>query len=209
VGDVRTTTLAALLVALLAIPARADAPTTMTADLDGDGATETVAAVTGSRGVTLHVTDTCPSGSTVDQVIAGPKQKLAGLQLVDADGRPGEEVLAEMRTGPITAGNEDVRLVAWRSLAGEPCAKPVTLWRWSGPRGKPPYRGARYAGFEAAAVDITKNFPDSEVALAELFAGRGHPLTKPNLLRRTFFRLDPKRQRYVRYYRTVVNIRVR
>ena len=218
----RAPLLAALLVTLLAVPAAvADAPSSLTGDLDGDGVDETMTTQTGcvppatappcAMQASVTVTDTCPSGSTAQAVVAkitGSDPHVDSLQLVDADGLPGKEMFIDLRPQVTISNRENLRLVAWRAQSGEPCAQPKTLWSVLRP-GKPPYRGAKYSGFGAGLVDVTKKYPGFEVALVEYFAERGHPRTKPNVERRTLFRYSDATGVYVRYYRRVVHVRPR
>jgi hypothetical protein len=200
----RVAAIAAALVIALAAPALAD--DVFTANLDGDAAEETVTVVRAEQ-VTVKITDTCPSGSTVERQIAGPQAKLGGLQKADADGLPGEEVLVHLRSGPVIGGKDEVRLVAWRALQGEPCAEPRTLWSWFGAAPMPRKRHARYAGFTAALAEVTKNFPGDELVLNEYFADSRHTLRKANLARRSIYRYSDSTEKYVRYFRRVITIR--
>jgi hypothetical protein len=188
-------------------------------DLDGDGATETITSQAGcvppatappcAEQATVTVSDTCPSGSTTQVQVAkitGPDPHIDSLQLVDADGLPGQEMFVDLRPQPAITTKENVRLIAWRAQSGDPCAKQKTLWSFLRP-GKPPYRGAKYAGFGAVLVEVTKRYPGFEIGLTELFAERGHPRSKPNVERRTLYRYSDAKGVYLRYYRRVVHIR--
>jgi hypothetical protein len=203
----RLAALAGVLALTLAIPAAAAGPGSTKADLDGDFVDETINVVDTVDGMTVRVADSCPSGKSVDIKIAGPKAKFGGIDFVDGDRDGGDDVLLDLYSGSRASGDEDLRLVAWRPRSGDPCAEPVNLFRWTGPKERPPYRGARYAGFGAGVEQVSAKFPGWEVVLNELFATKGQPRTKPNVIRQTLYRYVASKQRYVRYLRRVRHLR--
>ena len=204
----RLAALAGVLALCLAVPATAAGPTSRIGDLDGDFVNETVRVVDSLDGKTIRVSDPCQSGNGMDVAIAGPQAHFGAMDLINADRRSGDEVLIDLFSGSRLSGREELRLVAWRALSGDPCAKPVTLFRWTGPNNeRPPYPGARYAGFSAAVGEVTTNLPGWELVLDEVFATKGRPRTKPDILRQTLFRYIASKQRYVRYLRRVRHLR--
>jgi hypothetical protein len=157
--------------------------------------------------VAIRVKDSCARSTgqkTVDTRITAVHDSLGGLALVNADGAKGQEVLIDLYDGSRRAGREDARLVAWREDPGDVCGTAKTLWSWSGPNKEgPPRRGAVYAGFGTRVDEFTKDFAGQEIQLEELFAPKGK--TKATLVRRTRYRYDADKGRYVRYQRRILN----
>ena len=172
-------------------------PQQKSADLDGDGAAETVRAV---RVPVSGVTDERFDQTAIEIVascatrrIAGPQDNLALMRLRDADGRPGREVFVDLRSG--AAGRlGEARVVAWRGC------KPRQLFRYKSDRHTRTPRGSTgdIAAF-GAGYRKRKRSRLLDVRLIEDFQRKGEPSCCGSIHKTTYWRYSAKRDRYVRY----------
>jgi hypothetical protein len=172
------------------------------ADLDGDGAPETVRTVrVHVPGVTdrrfdqtaVRIEDTC-NGSPVRKRIAGPQDNLVLMRLRDADARPGREVFVDLRSGAASRLGE-ARVVAWR--AGAPCSHARDLFKYDSDHHTRTPRGGSgdIAGFDASY----RKRPGSkalDVQLVERFQRRGEPSCCGSIKKTTLWRFSASRDRY-------------
>ena len=190
------TALLALLLAVAA-PAAASAfyePVSERGDLDGDGVAEEVRTVeAGDDRTAVNVTDSCG----LDRRIAGVQDSLAFLKLLQADGLPGREVFIDLRSGA-TARVGEARVVALRDPDGDGCGTPRQLWTYKRPTRRPG-GAAFFASFGAVVRDFDRRRAGREIRLDEHFARRGEAPCCPSIRKRSWYRFDSSRDRYVRY----------
>ena len=180
------------------------------ANLDTDAAREHVKVVderpdlpSGPFHYRLRIQDTCPDGTSIDVAVSELGGDITPLEIRRADTRRGKEVLFAVESagrGPAL----EARLVAWRK-ASSPCRKPRALFDYDdedGQRSRP--RGARALNDYFVSVgDYAPKRPGRELRLDEWFQDRDDPISEPTMLRRSQYRYDKRRDRYVRYSRVL------
>jgi hypothetical protein len=148
----------------------------------------------------VDVFDTCPGGQT-DQRIAGPQEFLVTLRLVNADTRPGKEAFVDLRSG--ASGRQgELRLVALRRApAGSAVCEAVhDDFRYLSTRPTRHPRGAPdLTDFELTIKNFSRRFKGMELRLLEGWAKPTDALCCPTFEKRSFYRYDRKKDRYVRY----------
>ena len=206
--------------ALLAGPAYAIfKPKTVTGNLDADPAAEQLTAVRipspvdpnddDLAQVAVDVLDICPAGPTTQRV-AGPEEALVTLRLVDADTRPGKEALIDMRAG--ASGRHGLlRLVSLRpGPAGGPCELPHNDFSYLSTRPTRHPRGANaLTDFEISVKDFSRRYKGKEVRLLEGWAKPTDALCCPTFEKKSLYRYDRAKDRYVRYSAKVTRTRQR
>lgn len=206
----RLTGMTCVAVAVVAAVATAQGPQVQSGDLDGDAAAEQVRVVDEKPDVPVadiaryrvRISDTCPAGP-VDVPVSKLGARVDVLELVRADTRRGREVffgLADSGRG----GWADARVVAWRR-ADSPCRRPRDLLRFppAGRGPKPPAGGDFRADWDISLSNFSARYRGLEARLDEWYTDADDPISRPTILRRTFYRYGAGRDRY-RVYRKVV-----
>jgi hypothetical protein len=206
--------LALLILAVLAagaLPAHAIfKPKTVSGQMDSEPGNEQVTAIElpdpsdptdhDLSQVAVDVLKTCPSGPT-EQRIAGPQEALVTLRLVKADTHPGKEAFVDMRSGASGRFGE-LRVVSLRrGPAGSPdCEVPHDDFVYKSTRPTRHPRGATaLTDFELTIRNFSRRYHGAELRLLEGWAKPTDALCCPSLEKRTFYRYDRKKDRYVRY----------
>jgi hypothetical protein len=148
----------------------------------------------------VDVVDDCPGGQT-DQRISGTEEFLLTLRLVSADTRPGKEAFVDLRSGA-SGRHGELRLVGLRPApAGSSvCAVPHDDFRYLSTRPTRHPRGAPdLTDFELAMKNYSHRFKGSELRLLEGWAKPTDALCCPSFEKRSFYRYDRRKDRYVRY----------
>ena len=202
------TYLVAAVTTITAGPALAAKAPSVRGELDGDRQPERVSSAPveerGARLIKLRIADRC-GRTRIVRTVSGKHEAVTLLKLVAADIRRGRELLFQMHDGAARRAGE-ARLVAWRRTGRtRRCRAPRVLLRYSTrrPTRLPP--GAhQLSAFELSAKQLTDRFAGREVLLVERFARLGDDACCPSIARRTSYRYDRGRDRYVRYGTTVV-----
>ena len=187
---------------LIAGAALATAKPSVRGQLDGDRQLERVAGVSvnaqGGPSRRLRITDRC-GRRPIARTVSGRHTKVTVLKLVAADTRRGREVLFETQAGAGGAG--EARLVAWRRTGHKRrCRAPRYLLRYSSLRPTPlPAGAAEVSDFELRAVELTDRFAGREALLIERLGRAGDRSCCASMTRRTAFRYQRSRDRYLRY----------
>lgn len=190
----------------------ADEPPVWEANLDRDAALEQVtfdspssASTHGpNRGHRVRISDTCPEGPVTEYVSDSAQgERPATLRIKTADTRAGKEVFFVLdnpfgRGGPIGAG-----LIAWRSYASAPCRRARTLFRYDPERREYPSGASLLTDAEITLANYSKRYRGKEVRLDESYSAEGENTTSESILRRTFYRYNPRRDRHTRYRRVI------
>lgn len=202
---------AGLLAAAVAATAIAQEPDKKRGNLDRDAALEEVRVVDEAPNVPvsdieryrIRIADTCPDGSSVDRPVSGLGTEVAVLELTPADTRKGQEVFFVLDASG-RGGWSDSRLVAWRE-GDAPCRRPRALFRYppAGDRPKPPRGGDFRADWEVGLGNYSSRHRGKEVLLEEWYTDENDSISKPTILRRTFYRYNARRDRHTAYHRIV------
>jgi hypothetical protein len=182
---------------LLAAPAAAFlGPQQKSADLDGDGAAETVRAVrVPAPGVTDQQFDQTAieiAASCTTRRIAGPQDNLALMRLRDADGRRGREVFVDLRSG-VAGRLGEARVVAWRDCRPRQLFAYKTDHHTHTPSGGNGDIAAFGAGYRKR-----RGSKRLDVVLSEDFVRKGDPPSFGGIHKVTLWRYSAKRDRYAR-----------
>jgi hypothetical protein len=212
------------LAAVATVAAGAAAPTSLTADLDGDGHKERVRFAVvqcAGRSAAPHKPP-CRSGERADRavVIDGrchdgrPVRRVVSvifggqlddLRIADADGRGGTpEVFFDVR---LTSAGIDAQVVRWRAR-GAGCPRERVLFRFpTRPNTLPsPAGAAARITADASLADRSKAYRGLEVRVTEGFPRVGDLSFKVAIERDNLFRFDQRRGIYVRYAAPVRNL---
>jgi hypothetical protein len=210
---------AALTIVLLALAATAASAAfeafSVKGDLDGDGSREEARTVRVPNptdpnddllaGTEVNIRDSCASGR-IDRKVAGPQDSLALLKLYEADTRRGREVFVDLRSGASGRSGE-AHLVAWRPSGGKGCGAPRDLFAYDSTRPSPRPNGAvSFNGFAVRVRQLERRFPGREIKLDQTYLRRGDAGCCPSLVRHTWLRYDGRRDKYVRYRRSMAEL---
>lgn len=185
-------------------------PVTLSGDLDGDAARETVQAVrVDVRGVgnafdrtAIQVRDTC-RGRNVRRRVAGPQDNLATLRLKNLDARRGAEIIVDLRSGASGRLGE-ARVVAWRR-GGAACrtARSLYTYRSERPTRAPAATIGEVSFFSLRPKELTARFRGAELVLVEQFLKKGEPGCCGSVRKRTLLRYSRGKDRYLPYRTSV------
>jgi hypothetical protein len=195
----------------------AAAPTSLHADLDGDGHSEQVrfavvqcvgrsgpahkppcrSGERADRAVTIEgrCRDGKPVRRVVSVILGG---QLDDLRIADADGRGGtREVFFDVR---LTAAGIDAQVVRWRARKAN-CPQERVLFRYpTRPNTLPDPAGAgSRLTADASLSERSSKYRGLELQLRETFPRTGELTFKPAIRRDNLFRFDQRRGIYVRY----------
>ena len=185
-------------------------------DLDGDGTNETLRTarvqadpsqppddeVDGTR---IEVVDDC-AGRERATPISGVEEAVGFIRAVKADTRPGREAFIDLRSGASGRAGE-TRVVAWR-LGADGCRARRNLFLYRGERPTRRPRGTLEAvGFGLVIRELEARYRGRELVLQEGFARNGDSFCCPSVVKRSYFRYDRRRDRYVRYATKVRTLR--
>lgn len=174
-------------------------------DLDGDGTPETVRTVrvladpaTGpddeADRVKVNVADTCPNDTTV----TGVEDGVGFMRLVEADTRAGRELSVDLRSGASARAGE-YRLMAWR-LDPAGCGTRRDLFRYLSEKPTRRPKGTMGAvSFGTKVKELERRYRGKELVLIEGWVRRGDSFCCPSVMKRSYYRYDPVRDRYARY----------
>ena len=185
-------------------------------DLDGDGTNETLRTARVQAdpsqppddeldGTRVEVVDDCAGGQRATP-ISGVEESLGFMRAVQADTRPGLEAFIDLRSGASGRAGE-TRVVAWR-LGTDGCRarRNLFLYRSERPTRRP--RGTLEAvGFGLVIRELERRHRGRELVLQEGFARNGDSFCCPSVVKRSYFRYDRVRDRYVRYATRVMTLR--
>ena len=193
-----------------------DAPRSQVGNLDFDAAREqvTIEDITPegtdpypfTRTERIRLTDVCAEGE-ISEYVDEPKTgaEIESLRLLRADTRPGREILVHT----FSYGYEEdatVLLAAWRERTGAPCRRVRHLFRYPAESAEPPPSRATSSKpyeFEAELDDFATRYAGKEIRLREYWHREGDDSSYPTLVRETGLRYHAKRDRYIRYHRSV------
>jgi hypothetical protein len=195
----------------------AAAPTSLHADLDGDGHSEQVrfavvqcvgrsgpahkppcrSGERADRAVTIEgrCRDGKPVRRVVSVILGG---QLDDLRIADADGRGGtREVFFDVR---LTAAGIDAQVVRWRARKAN-CPQERVLFRYpTRPNTLPDPAGAgSRLTADASLSERSSKYRGLELQVRETFPRMGDLTFKPAIRRDNLFRFDQRRGIYVRY----------
>ena len=196
------------------------------ADLDGDGANETVRARETAcfnardthpppcapddlRTFVVEVADSC-TGGEVALTLSREMEYVSIGRLIDAD-RDGRarELAFEVRAGASRRAVQ-AKIVSFRAGAGGCIAVRKTLFSY--PRHDSVGRRPRGSSFSTGALqikDFTKRYAGLELRTIESYARGGDPGCCPTWQRTTYWRFDRARDRYRTYRTKLVRLRLR
>jgi hypothetical protein len=192
-------------------------PQQKSGDFDGDAGAETARAVrvdiprveNAFDQTQIRVSDSC-DGQALDSPVSGVQDNLALMRLKQADGRAGDEVFFDLRSGAAGRVGE-ARLVAWRSSAGFPCRVPrdLFLYETERPTRVPKGGNGDVASFLISIRERTKRYRGLEVALDERFLRPGDANCCGSIKKVTYWRYSRARDAYVRYASKLRRLRFR
>jgi hypothetical protein len=190
--------------------------TPLTADLDGDGAAESVVAHEtacytndgvrpppcekgGLRSLVVQVTDACATGTPA--LSLSREMDAVGLaRIVDADGDgQARELAFELRAGASGRGVQ-AKIVSFRADAGGCVAVRKTLFSYPRPDtiGRRP-KGTTFSSGSLTVHDFRRSVPGQELRTTESYGRRADPGCCPSFARTTYWRFVAARQAYTPY----------
>jgi hypothetical protein len=208
----RRLSLAAVALALLAIPALAvgqGVTKPRTVNLDGDPELEQVIPETVDGQHRVVVSDTC-SGAPYTKVVSSTQEAVLALRVSNfEDITPRPEIFFDLRSGAAARVGE-IGIVSWEDgPTPGACPVPRALFRYPSKRtrGRRPHGAKAVSTFDAVLRDATKRYAGKELRLTEFYVDRDDPLCCGSFRRVTWFGYSAGRDLYVRFKTRIKRIR--